>query len=162
MQGLKSNHVSKSHNEFNGVSRHQRLDCLFNRLSRRRSKKTSKLRVTGLCEGNPPVTDGFPSQRGSNAEMFPFDDVILGARLSAGTMPKFNNFLWMLMIPYNLCWPDDFGTQAHLERKFITKAQYIYPFDQMAWLHPQHSVHITLLWYSRYIVQFKVGTMMKG
>ena len=25
------------------------------------AKKISKLRVTGLCEGNPPVTDGFPS-----------------------------------------------------------------------------------------------------
>ena len=35
---------------------------------RRRSKKTSKLRVTGLCEGNSPVTDGFPAQRASNAE----------------------------------------------------------------------------------------------
>ena len=34
----------------------------------RRPKKTPKLRVTGLCEGNPPVTDGFPSQRASNAE----------------------------------------------------------------------------------------------
>ena len=32
------------------------------------SKKTSKLRVTGLCKGNPPVTGGFPSQRPSNAE----------------------------------------------------------------------------------------------
>ena len=32
-----------------------------------RSKKTSKLRVTGLCEGNP-VTGGFPSQRTSYAE----------------------------------------------------------------------------------------------
>ena len=31
-------------------------------------KKTSKRRVTGLCEGNPPVTGGFPSQRASNAE----------------------------------------------------------------------------------------------
>ena len=28
----------------------------------------SKLRVTGLCEGNPPVTGGFPSQTASNAE----------------------------------------------------------------------------------------------
>ena len=28
---------------------------LFNRLSRRISQKTPKLRVTGLCEGNPPV-----------------------------------------------------------------------------------------------------------
>ena len=32
------------------------------------SKKTSKLRVTGLCEGNSPVTTEFPAQRASNAE----------------------------------------------------------------------------------------------
>ena len=41
------------------------------------NKKTSKLRFTGLCEGNPLVTGGFPTQRASNAEMFPFDDVIM-------------------------------------------------------------------------------------
>ena len=34
----------------------------------RRSKKMSKLRVTGLCEGNLPVTGEFPSQRASNAD----------------------------------------------------------------------------------------------
>ena len=39
--------------------------------------KKIKLRVTGLCEGNPPVIGGFPSQRASKAEMFPFDDVIM-------------------------------------------------------------------------------------
>ena len=37
-------------------------------LTRRKSPKTSKLRVTGLCEGNPLVTLGFPSQKASNAE----------------------------------------------------------------------------------------------
>ena len=31
-------------------------------------KKTSKLRVAGLCEGNSPVTSKFSSQRASNAE----------------------------------------------------------------------------------------------
>ena len=31
-------------------------------------KKTSKLRVTGLCAGNSPVTGEFPTQRASNAE----------------------------------------------------------------------------------------------
>ena len=31
-------------------------------------RKTSKLRVTGLCEGNPPVTGLKPSQRDSAAE----------------------------------------------------------------------------------------------
>ena len=50
------------------VSNHRHLDCLLNRFFRRRSKKTSKLRVTGLGEGNSPVTAGFPSQRSSNAE----------------------------------------------------------------------------------------------
>ena len=36
--------------------------------SRRRSKKTSKHRVTGLCAGNSPVTGEFPGQKASNAE----------------------------------------------------------------------------------------------
>ena len=46
---------------------------LFNRLFRRRSKKTSKLRVTGLCAGNSPVTAQGPVTR----KVFPFDDVIM-------------------------------------------------------------------------------------
>ena len=32
------------------------------------SKKTSKLRVTGLCAGNSPGTGEFPAQMASNAE----------------------------------------------------------------------------------------------
>ena len=38
-------------------------------------RKTSKLRVTGPCEGNSPVTGEFPARRDSNAEMSPFDVV---------------------------------------------------------------------------------------
>ena len=56
------------HNERNGVSNRQLYDCLLNRLSRRRSKKISKLRITGLCEWNSPVNCEFPVQRTSNAE----------------------------------------------------------------------------------------------
>ena len=56
------------HNEQDGVSNHQLHDCLLNRVFRRRSKKTSRLRVTGLCAGNSPVTGEFPAQRASNAE----------------------------------------------------------------------------------------------
>ena len=44
---------------------------LLNRLYRRRSKKTSKFRVTGLCAGNSPVTGEFPAQMASNAENVP-------------------------------------------------------------------------------------------
>ena len=32
------------------------------------AKKTSKLSVTGICEGNSPVTGEFPAQRASNVE----------------------------------------------------------------------------------------------
>ena len=56
------------HNGLGGVWNHQRIDCLLSRLFRCRSKKTSKLLVIGLCEGNPPVTGEFPSQRASNAD----------------------------------------------------------------------------------------------
>ena len=54
-------------NERDGVSNHQPHDYLLNRLFRRRSKKTSKFRVTALCEGNSPMTGGFPAQKASNA-----------------------------------------------------------------------------------------------
>ena len=50
------------HNETDAVSNHQPHDCLLNRLFRRRSKKTSKLRVTDLFARN--------SQMASNAENF--------------------------------------------------------------------------------------------
>ena len=56
------------HNEHDGVSNHHHDDCLLNRLFRHRSRKTSKLRVTGLCEGNSAVIGEFPAQRASTAE----------------------------------------------------------------------------------------------
>ena len=42
------------------------LECLLNRLFRRRSKKTSNLCVTGFGEGNPPAD--YPHKRPSFAE----------------------------------------------------------------------------------------------
>ena len=63
------------HNERDGVSNHQPHDCLLNRLFRHSSKKTSKLRVTGLCEGNSPVNS--PHKGPVTRKMFPFDDVIM-------------------------------------------------------------------------------------
>ena len=71
------------HNERDDVSNHQPHDCLLNLLFRRRSKKASKLRVTGLCAGNSPLTGEFPAQKATNAEIFPFDDVIMSANRRA-------------------------------------------------------------------------------
>ena len=55
-------------NGCDSVSNHQPREYLLSRLIRRRSKKTSKLRVTGLCAGNSPVSGELPAQRASNAE----------------------------------------------------------------------------------------------
>ena len=56
------------YNGRDGVSNHQPHDCLLNRLFRRRSKKTPKLRVIGICAGNSPGTGEFRAQMTSNAE----------------------------------------------------------------------------------------------
>ena len=65
------------HNERNGISNQQRLGCSLNHLFRRASKKPSNFRVTGLCEGNPPVTGGSPPPPHKGPvmrKMFPFHD----------------------------------------------------------------------------------------
>ena len=65
------------HNDHTGVSNHQPHGCLLNRLFRLRSKKTSKLRVTGLCAGNSPGPVNSPHKGPVTRKMFPFDDVIM-------------------------------------------------------------------------------------
>ena len=65
------------HNGRDSVSNYQPHDCLLNRLFRRRSKKTSKLRVTGLCVGSSPGPVNSPHKWPVTWKMFPFDDVIM-------------------------------------------------------------------------------------
>ena len=62
------NSLQWRHDGRNGVSNHQPHYCLLNCIFSRRLTKTSKLRVTGLFEGNSPLTREFPAQRASNAE----------------------------------------------------------------------------------------------
>ena len=73
------------HNERESVSNHQPHHCLLNRLFRRRSEKTSKLRVTGLCVGNSPGPVNSPHKWPVTRKMFPCDDVIM---LSDGLLPS--------------------------------------------------------------------------
>ena len=56
---------------------HQPRGCLLNRLFRRRWKKTSKLRATGLCVGNSPGPVNSPHKGPVTRKVFPFDDVIM-------------------------------------------------------------------------------------
>ena len=65
------------YNDHDDSSNHQSHGCLLNRLFRRRSKKTSKLSVTGLYMGNSPGPVNSPKKGPVTREMFPFDDVIM-------------------------------------------------------------------------------------
>ena len=56
------------HNERDGVSNRQPYDFFTQAFIQAQIKKTSKLRVTGLCDGNSPVTSEFSAQRARNAE----------------------------------------------------------------------------------------------
>ena len=58
------------HNDHDGVSNHQPNHCLLNLLFGCRLKKTSKLRVTGLCAGNSPVNS--PHKWPVTRKMFPW------------------------------------------------------------------------------------------
>ena len=57
------------------------------RLFSRRSKKTSKLLVASLCQGNPPVIGGSPHKGSVTRKMFPFDDVTMNQNRK--NMPNF-------------------------------------------------------------------------
>ena len=113
------------HNDHDGVSNHQPHDCLLNLLFKRRSKKTSKLHVTGLCAGNSPVTSEFPAQRASNAENVSiwwrhdsnkhtsmiallFSKIILwsGCLLRISLCHFLNRINTKIWASGSLCWPD--------------------------------------------------------
>ena len=103
------------HNVRNGVSNHQPHHCLLKRLFRRKSKKTPKLRVTGLCTGNSPVTAEFLAQGPVTRKMFPFDNVIMLVCRTLSPSPcivilesEYRNlilaYFWRFGIAVVLCW----------------------------------------------------------
>ena len=65
------------HIEHNGISNHWHFHSLFNCWFRHRSKKTSKLRVTGLLWGIHQWPVIFLHKRPVKRKMFPFDDAIM-------------------------------------------------------------------------------------
>ena len=68
------------HNGCDCISNHQLHHCLRKRLFRRRSKKTSKLRVTGLVRGIHRWPVNSPHKEPVTRKMFQFDDVIMEIR----------------------------------------------------------------------------------
>ena len=69
------------HNERDAISNYWCLDCLLNRLFRRRSKKTSSSSL---------VTGGFPHKGPVMRNMFPLDDVIMSTIIFKSSWNKLN------------------------------------------------------------------------
>ena len=55
-------------NDRRDIWNYRSTECLFNSLFRLTTKKHQRSASLSLCQGNPPVTGGFPAQRDSNAE----------------------------------------------------------------------------------------------
>ena len=78
------------HNGLNSISNHQPHHCLLNRLFRHRSKKISKLRISGFCAGNSPVNS--PHKWPVTREMSPFDDIIMLYTYGTSTSRALDHF----------------------------------------------------------------------
>ena len=65
------------HNGHNGVSNHRRLDCLFSRLFRRRSKKHQSSASLGFVRGIYRRPVDSPHKGPVMRKMFPFDNAIM-------------------------------------------------------------------------------------
>ena len=114
--------LQRRHNGHDSVSNHQPHDSLLNRLFRRRSKKKSKLRVTGLCAGIHRRPVNSPHKWPVTRKMFPFDDVIMGSEIwTLLAAPEFliltasgdKNFKQN----YDIYW---YGTSSHFDTTFVT------------------------------------------
>ena len=93
------------HNNHDGVSNHQPHGCLLTCLFRRRSKKTSNLRVTGLCVGISPGPVNSPHKGPVTRKMFPFDDVIMKTTNRVRCCYNAVNFLTKPHTRYPICRP---------------------------------------------------------
>ena len=129
------------HNEHDGISNHQPHDCLINHLFRHRSKKTSKICVTGLCEGNSPVSNEFPAQRASNVAMFPFDDVIMRVNnLSLGLFSQFFCSHWSTLRLWG----------ADLKMASVLCVRLVYP------------QFLTIIWITNWVIHFQLCIYLLG
>ena len=136
------------HNDHAGVSNQQPHGCLLNRLFRRKSKKTSKLRVIGFCAGNSPGTDEFPAQMASYAE-------------NVSIWWRHHIFLWFLENSVEFCKADGFMLfrklialwRWRLEFYFHTGILYYFAIlskcnssdiqKQKCWIHTYYSILVT-------------------
>ena len=114
----------------------------------------AKLRVTGLCEGNPPVTCGFPHKGPVTRKMFPFDDIIMEAgHCLICTLSLIHRIAFVADIP---SWIRHHGMhQSQLFHRDITLLQLFHSFRKFAGL-PRTAIlaQFWLRWFSKESMDF--------
>ena len=108
------------------VSNHQPHHCLLNRQFRRRSKKTSKLRVTGLCAGNSLGTGEFPAQMASNAKNVSIwwrHHAMNDCKVNATQMKLKSLTVFMIYLDRQIDRQRDRETESHTDRDRQTDRQ---------------------------------------
>ena len=98
----------------------QQLRLFANRVSKCRSKKTSKLRVTGLCEGQIPHNKGPVTRK-----MLPFDDVIMVCCILS----------WLGRDGFN-----------HIFRDYLVDTTIVLSLCQRSRPMPYHTVYGEIIW----------------
>ena len=126
------------HNGHDSVSNHQPHDCLLNHLFRRRSKKTSKLRVTGLSVGNSPGTGEFPAQRASNV-----DNVSIWWRHHDRSMSR----LWDGLVGHSVIMEIAISSKSVLLFQILTKWSLQKFSDATATVLSWHAQIIVAIWW---------------
>ena len=113
-----------------------------NRASRWRQQMETVSALLAICEGNPPVTGGFPSQRASNTGFDDFFDVSLNKRLSKQT-----NRRWKETPGYSL-W-------RHCNAWFaLLDSHYTFGLVLMIWrLLPRHRYDPNTFWLTSWLVR---------
>ena len=117
---------------------------LFTRLFRNKIKKTSKFRITGLCEENSPVTGEFPAQKPSNA-----DNVSIWWRNHEG--PVYLHGCSRKCLSVSVQWIQIYYIIRHLvavERKgLISLAKLMNGYRLLKYLWRESKMSIYRLWY---------------
>ena len=143
------------HNDQDGVSNHQPHGCLLNRLFRRRSQKTSKLRATALCAGNSPGPVNSPHKGPVTRKMFPFDDVIMHCIPytyerqqhchSVREQHEFTNiFFTNIKLSKWAQTPKEFTRKKSLQDAFWWWIQHIHPYIR----HPTYTRNMAKLYFT--------------
>ena len=101
----------------------------------------TKLRVTGLCAGNSPVTDEFPHKLPVTRKMFQFDDVIMHhvwlAQLIAGAVTYFQHIKWET---------NEMTVSANVLFKLLHNQRKRYVNDTFDWLRSITETVISPFW----------------